>query len=412
MSIQMIGIDHSMAGVAIREQFSFTSSALLEAHKLIFDMAGVSGCVLLVTCNRTELWVSTKDCVKLDLVSILCQIKGVDPATYAPFFRLCYDAQAVVYLFEMTSGLRSRILGEDQILTQVKKAVTDARAQEVTDNVLEVLFRSAITAAKKVKTELILSTANASAVECAIERMHDQGFDFAGKTCLVIGNGEMGKRAANALTAQGADVIVTVRQYRSGVVEIPRNCDRINYGDRFTLLPTCDIIVSATSSPNMTLKFEDITQCGYKAGAIFLDLAVPHDIDPRIATLEGVTLHDIDDFAVPQTAELGDQLKQAQAMLAEQQDKFYSWYECRDLMPLTAQIGAHFAAEVRWRMGATVKALELSDGGDAKLQKALHDSSDKVLRKLLFAVRDQAGVEVFRTCLTAMEQILEEDGHA
>lgn len=409
MSIQMIGIDHSMAGVAIREQFSFTSAATVEALLQIRQIDGVAGCILLVTCNRTELWVSTKDTRKIDLANILCTIKCVDTATFAPYLRLLYDVQAVEYLFELTSGLRSRILGEDQILAQVKKAAADARAQEVTDNVLEVLFRSAVTASKKVKTEMILSTANASAVECAIARMQAQNLQFSGKRCLVIGNGEMGRRAANALTAQGAEVTVTVRQYRSGVVEIPNNCMRINYGDRFSILPSCDIIVSATSSPNLTLKYEDVVASGCKKDAIFLDLAVPHDIDPRIAMLDGLTLYDIDDFAVPQTEEMAHQLHQARAILADEEKKFYNWYECRDLVPITVELGEYFAQEVGWRMGSTVRALELPDGAQNILQNTLHDTSDKVLRKLLFAVRDQAGVDVFRACLTAMHTLMEDE---
>ena len=153
-----------------------------------------------------------------------------------------------------------------------------------------------MTGAKKVKTELILSTANASAVELAIKRLVDSGVDFTGKKCLVIGNGEMGKRAANALRALTEDVTVTVRQYRSGVVEIPKDCKRINYGERYNLIPECDIVVSATSSPNVTIRKEELVSCGVKPGTIFIDLAVPRDIEPEIREINGLTLYDIDDF--------------------------------------------------------------------------------------------------------------------
>ena len=92
----------------------------------------------------------------------------------------------------------------------------------------------------------------------AMERLKNQGFSFEGKTCMVIGNGEMGKVTALALKEAGADVTVTVRQYRSGVVNIPQGCKRINYGERMELLPDCDLVVSATASPNYTLTKETL----------------------------------------------------------------------------------------------------------------------------------------------------------
>ena len=140
------------------------------------------------------------------------------------------------HLFYLTSGLKSQILAEDQIITQVKDALALSREAYCTDNVLEVLFRMAVTAAKKVKTQVSFSRANSSVIHQAIERLEDQGFSLQGKTCMVIGNGEMGKVTALALKEAGADVTVTVRQYRSGIVTIPQGCDRINYGERLEFL--------------------------------------------------------------------------------------------------------------------------------------------------------------------------------
>jgi glutamyl-tRNA reductase len=269
--------------------------------------------------------------------------------------------------------------------------------------VLEVLFRSAITGAKKVKTALSLSTANASAVEMAIAKMSQEGFDFSGKNCLVIGNGEMGKRTADALTKMGAKVTVTVRQYRSGIVEIPDNCQRINYGDRFNVLPMCDIIVSATSSPNVTIKYDDLKNYTIDEDKIFIDLAVPRDIDPEVASLPHVKLYDIDDFSVSQTDELKMQLQEAEQMLTEQKNKFMNWYECRDLIPATGRIADYIAEEVDLRVGAVVKDLGLDKGQNEELTSAIDSAAGKVMKKLLFAVRDTAGVDVFRQCIEAME---------
>ena len=316
---------------------------------------------------------------------------------------------AVSYLFEMTSGLKSMILGEDQILAQVKKAQELARENGTCDNVLEVLFRSAVTGAKKVKTELILSTANASAVELAIGKLRDGGVDFCNKKCLVIGNGEMGKRAANALRSMGADVTVTVRQYKSGVVEIPKDCKRINYGERYELIPECDIVVSATSSPNVTIRTEELESCGVKPGAVFIDLAVPRDIEPDVRGVGDLTLYDIDDFPAMETDELHDELRLAEEMLKKQKEKFLAWYECRDLVPAMDGLGSYFAKELKFRMEKTIKSYGIRDEAFEDLTHAIEVTSGKILKKLVFAVRDEAGVESFRECVESMLKVAENE---
>jgi len=125
MKIQMIGMDHSRAPVEIRERFSFTTAGAEAAMKTVCATPGVEGCILLSTCNRTELWVSAKGPVALP--GILCGLKGVDPADYREYLVCREEGEAVAYLFALASGLRSMILGEDQILAQVKDALSRAR---------------------------------------------------------------------------------------------------------------------------------------------------------------------------------------------------------------------------------------------------------------------------------------------
>ena len=114
----------------------------------------------------------------------------------------------------------------------------------------------------------------------ALSSLREQGYDVQGKTCMVIGNGEMGKVAAQTLKEAGGEVTVTVRQYRSGIVEIPAGCSRINYGERLDFLPKCDLAVSATASPNYTLREEQLKELDISKPLLLLDLAVPRDIEP------------------------------------------------------------------------------------------------------------------------------------
>ena len=403
MKIQMIGMDHSRAPVEIRERFSFTTAGAATAMEAVCALPGVEGCVLLSTCNRTEFWVSASG--PLDLPRLLCSLKGLDPGEYGGYLVCRADGEAVEYLFALASGLRSMILGEDQILAQVKEALSRAREAQCCGSTLEVLFRHAVTGAKQVKSQLLLSTANASAAELAIDRMGKEGYDFAGKRCLVIGNGEMGKRSAAALMEKGAQVTVTVRQYRSGRVEVLPGCSRIDYGERYRCLPQCDVVVSATSSPNVTIRAEELEACGLDHDVLFLDFAVPRDVDPGVARLPHVTLYNIDRFSVPPSQELERQVREAESLLRQERERFEAWEACRDLIPRVEALGTYLAGEVDFRIRDVAKELPLSQEQDRVLTQAVESAAGKVLKKLMFAVRDHAGPEVLRQCLSAMEQV-------
>lgn len=407
MNIQMIGIDHTTAPVEIREKFSFTTTVQSEIMADAAALPGVLGALLLSTCNRTELWVHCRPEAEPALCSCLCRAAGADAAQYRDRFRTRRGEEAVAYLFHTASGLQSQIFGEDQILTQVKEALDRARAALHTDTVLEVLFRMAITAAKKVKTGMQTSTANTGAVGTCMEMLRKEGYDFTGRRCLVIGNGKMGKLAATALREAGADVTVTVRQYRSGVVEIPAGCHRIDYGRRMELLPSCDLVVSATTSPNVTIKYDDVTASAWKDGVIFVDLAVPRDIEPRLAELPGVRLYDIDSFQAPQSEELQHLRQQAEEILAEQIQEFLTWYDCRDMIPLTNALSEKFAVDSLSRMEPAFRGLHLEGDESTQLRIQIEDMARKQFRKLLFAVRDEAGASAFRQCLGAVEKLYE-----
>ena len=334
MSISMIGIDYKKASVDVRAQFSFTKKNTVAALENLKKEPGILGCIILSTCNRMEIWASTGEDWKGSLYEFLCREKEKDPDEFRQYFVSRKEEEAVEHLFYLTSGLKSQILAEDQIITQVKDALALSREAYCTDNVLEVLFRMAVTAAKKVKTQVSFSRANSSVIHQAIERLENQGFSIQGKTCMVIGNGEMGKVTALALKEAGADVTVTVRQYRSGIVTIPQGCDRINYGERLEFLPKCDLAVSATASPNYTLTMEQIENAEIPGHIVLIDLAVPRDIEPSAGTLSNVTLYDIDSFKIDAVSpKLQASLDQAGKILQEQQEEFYSWYNGRDLIP-------------------------------------------------------------------------------
>lgn len=409
MSISMIGIDYKKASVDVRAQFSFTKKNAAAALENLKKEPGILGCILLSTCNRMEIWASTGENWKGSLYEFLCREKGKNPQEFQSYFVTREEEEAVEHLFYLTSGLKSQILAEDQIITQVKDALSLAREAYCTDNVLEVLFRMAVTAAKKVKTHVSFSRANSSVIHQAIERLENQGFSIQGKTCMVIGNGEMGKVTALALKEAGADVTVTVRQYRSGIVTIPQGCSRINYGERLDFLPNCDLAVSATASPNYTLTMEQIENAQIPGHVVLIDLAVPRDIEPSAGTLNNVTLYDIDSFKIDAVSpKLQTSLDQAGAILREQQEEFYNWYNGRDLIPRIQEIKADAVEDLNLRIMKILRKTPMEDRDRENLLKAIDTAAGKVVNKMMFGLKDFMKEEEFINCVEGLEKLYEE----
>lgn len=409
MSICMIGIDHNKANVDIRALFSFTKKNAAAAMERWKKIPGIDGCVVISTCNRMELWASIQDEWEGSLLEELCKLKGVDPTQYGEYFVERRDREAVEHLFHLTSGLKSMILAEDQIITQVKDALTLARESYVTDSVLEVLFRKAVTAGKRVKTDVSFSRANQTAMDQAIEMLRQQNFQFQDKICMVIGNGEMGKLAAQSLRRAGAEVTVTVRQYRSGIVTIPMGCSRINYGERLDYLPQCDLVVSATASPNYTLTREQVESVPLKDHTIFIDLAVPRDMEPELSQLEGISLYTIDDFKLGGPAEGERRFKeQAEAILQEEIEEFYVWLDGRDMIPRIQEIKAEAVTDLNLRLHKILHKLPLTEQEKESLEKAIDTAAGKVVTKMIFGLRDALEKDVFAECVEGLEKLYEE----
>ncbi|MCD7954404.1 MAG: glutamyl-tRNA reductase [Lachnospiraceae bacterium] len=448
MAIRMAGIDHENAPIDIRTVFSFTKKSMAEALETLKGVKGVEGCVMISTCNRMELYLSTGEEFDSDIYKLLCDIRSIPGSLdYRSYFHFRQEREAVHHLFRLAAGLESRILGDDQIVTQVKDALGFSREHYAADHVLETLFRMAVTAAKKVKTRGALSSTDQSAVHAAIQTLKKDGYTFAGKKCMVIGNGVMGKLAATELRQQGADVTVTVRQYRSGVVEIPPECSRIDYGRRMELLGECDYVLSATVSPNYTLTRELVEDCRRRmskrkapvilndagkeqfpadaadkeqipvdaAGVIsfkpivLIDLAVPRDIDPSVAKLDGVRLYDIDCFREEAVSEAQKQaIADAELLFEEQMKDFFSWYECLDVIPKIQTIKEQVALDLEKRLTKELRSLPLPAREREALDKEIEAAAERTMNKLLFGLRGSVSDAAFRECIEGLEKLYDQ----
>ena len=156
MRIQMAGVNSSRAPIEVRERFSFLKSEIVNSLKNLKKENGVEGALILSTCNRTELWLSTTHDYKESVAKVLCSLHGLSLEEYQKYLIVREEDEAIKHLFYTTAGLNSQIIGEDQILTQVREALDLSRLNYCSDSVLEVLFRMAVTSWKKCKTQVNL----------------------------------------------------------------------------------------------------------------------------------------------------------------------------------------------------------------------------------------------------------------
>ena len=327
MNIVMSGLEHSLAPIHLRERLSFTKLQNAEMIGKIYDFPHISGCVLLSTCNRTELYLSCTE--EVNPGELLCKAAGMEYTQYQQMFVTHSGQQAVQHLMEVSAGLRSRIWGEDQIISQVRDAISIARQAHTTDPVLETLFRFAISAGKEVRTKARLTAVSSSAASMAVALIKEKLGPLTHKKAMVIGNGEMGRLAASLLQKEGCNVLVTLRSYRHGETIVPPGCGVVPYDERMQHMNGIDILISATTSPHYTVTADQLSSLSHPP-VIAVDLAIPRDIQPEAGNLPGLSLYNIDDLG--SFLENRTVPENVSAILQTQMNNFYRWLGYKDCM--------------------------------------------------------------------------------
>lgn len=327
MNIVMAGIDYSMAGIDTRQQFSFTKNRQQQVLCTLCQGPGILGAVLLATCNRTELYLSCEEGLRPDPFALLCQAAGIEFAACRGLYKVRRDEECFRHLCRLSCGALSQIWGEDQIITQVKNAIVFAREQQCADSVLEVLFRNAVTAAKRIKTEIRFTKSENSVATKTLDALLRQ--QPRARSVLVIGNGEVGRLVAETLVGRGFAVSMTLRQYKYSQVQVPQGVQAFDYAQRYERMAAFDAVVSATLSPHCTVEGDSFAALPRRPG-LLIDLAVPRDIDPACARHPGVTLLDIDTLsgdAIREDHELT--LMQIDVIIGKYHRDFLKWERFR-----------------------------------------------------------------------------------
>lgn len=382
----MAGIDASVP-FEEREKLSLVRGQVQAMLPRIAEQTGCAA-VLLATCSRTELYLHAEGERALpDPAEALCRAAGVAASA---FVTRREGADAVRHLMHVAAGMQSQIFGDDQIVSQVKDAVALAREAKTTDAVLDTLFRRAVTAGKRVRTETRLTGVPASAAEVGVRRAERFFGSLAGRRAVVIGNGEMGRLAARALVRAGSEVTVTLRTYRHGETLVPQGCGTVPYDRRLDAIEGADLVVSATTSPHFTLTAAQM-QTLLCPPRLLLDLAMPRDIESTAAGAQ-TALFNLDDLG-----DLGDaddtSRETAECILDEETREFFAWLNYRAALPLIAKIKSAAIERVRHMRDYDALAAE----GDAETLAELAVS--RAVELVLGGMKEKVNVQSMKDCL-------------
>lgn len=337
MHILVTGLNHRTAPVEMRERFSIAEESLPEALLQLKNTKTVKECVIVSTCNRLELYtvVDRQHLCGPYIKGFLENWFGSEREDFVPYLYMYENDDAVRHLFKVASGLDSMIIGETQILGQVRNAFLTAQKYRTTDTVFNTLFKQAVTMAKKAHVETTINENAVSISYAAVELSKQHLGQIDEKTVLIIGAGKTGELTVKHLLSSGAKRLIVANRTVSRAKELSTNYD----GEYCTMdeleskLTEADIVISSTGAPGIMLTKSQVeTAMQQRRGTgrplLMIDIAVPRDLDPQINQLPGVTLYDIDDLEGIIESNF-DQRREAaleiEAMIETELDAFHTW---------------------------------------------------------------------------------------
>ncbi|KKY01208.1 glutamyl-tRNA reductase [Paraclostridium benzoelyticum] len=296
MDFAVVGVNHNNTPINIRETVSFTDTQKIEGINFLLDN-GIEEAVILSTCNRSEVYIYSKNILdKVEVVKNFYQ-DYFDVENIEEFLFNKTGEEAIKHVFNVSAGLDSLVLGEDQILGQVKDAHDFARQLGSSKKVFNKLFREAITVSKDIKTTTKISHQPLSISYIGIKCLKEKMGSLENKNALVIGLGKMSKLAMKHLEEEQLNnIYVTNRSYEKlkNIQDEYKNLIPIKYEDRYEVMDKVDIVISATASPHTVLKKAEMPKTSNKL--IMMDIALPRDIDKNLNELENIEVYDIDDL--------------------------------------------------------------------------------------------------------------------
>lgn len=387
MSLLVIGINHNTASVDLREKVAFGPDVLDQALSELRENTQINGSVIVSTCNRTEIYCDTGVSNKESIIDWLIQFHSIDPQELKPSLYVYEEQEAVKHLMRVACGLDSLVLGEPQILGQVKQAYNDARKLQAVDSGIEKLLQKTFSVAKRVRTETQIggSAVSVAYAACTLAR---QIFESIVDThVLLVGAGETIELVAKHLNAHGCKNMIVANRTKQRAEQLASQYQAkvITLNEIPDVLPKADIVISSTASP-LPIIGKGMVEAAIKSRKhqpmLLVDIAVPRDVEPQVSELADAYLYTVDDLQSIVDGNI-EQRKveaiQAEAIVGEESAKFMEWR--RSLLAVDSIRQYRLQAD-SIKQDLLSKSLQaLASGGDP--EKVMVELSNKLTNKLI-----------------------------
>jgi len=421
--IVIVGLNHRTAPVEIRERLAFPAETIGHALRGLVERREISEGVILSTCNRVEVCVLAGEACKgtAAVKEFLSGHHGISGEELNGYLYHYEGEEAVKHLFRVSSSLDSMVLGEPQILGQVKDAYGYAAEFRAIGPILDKFFNKAFSVAKRVRTETKVASSAVSVSYAAVELAKKIFGNLKDKTVMLIGAGEMCELAARHLISAGVKgIMVTNRTFERAVKLAGEfNGTPVRFDEILSHLKMADIILSSTGAPHFILKREDVEEViriRKNRPMFFIDMAVPRDIDPDANQIDNVYVYDIDDLNNVIETNLEERQKEAERaeeIVAAEVRAFFRWLEAQQVTPTIVTLRKKFE-EIK--NAEVAKALSVLGTEDPKTKKVVESLATAILNKVLHPPvaalkKDVDGRDVTELVATVRELFdLPEDG--
>ncbi|PLR93693.1 glutamyl-tRNA reductase [Bacillus sp. T33-2] len=378
MHVLVVGLNYKTAPVEIRERLTFNEADLSDAMKTLKEKKSILENVILSTCNRTEIYavVDQLHTGRYYIKEFLSEWFGIEQEEFSPFLFVYEHDGAIEHLFKVASGLNSMVLGETQILGQVRSSFLLAQGEKTTGTVFNQLFKQVVTLAKRGHSETDIG-ANAVSVSYAAVELAKKIFGtLQNKHVLILGAGKMGELAIQNLHANGATKVTVINRTYKKAEDLANRFAGMakTLQELQCALIDADILISSTGAPHVVVTKEMMASVGKmrKGKPLFMvDIAVPRDIDPEISGIENVFLYDIDDLEGIVQANLQERKKAAEKimiMIESEIVQFKQWLNTLGVVPVISAL--------------RVKALEIQEETMGSIERKLSHLSDRDIKVL------------------------------
>lgn len=392
MELLVIGLNHNTAPIAIRECLAFPEDNLEEALSKVHALSSIKENMIVSTCNRVEIYAATREAERAihDLKDFLSQYHGLPLKEFDRSLYVHIGEEAVRHIFRVASSLDSMVVGEPQILGQIKEAYDRAQQSKTSGLILHRLLHRAFHVAKRVRTETKIAISAVSVSSVAVELAKKIFGTLEKKTVLLMGAGEMCELAARHLVSGGAEKILVTNRTDERAVALAQRFkgEAIPFEEMVQGLRKTDIVISATNSPGYLMSHDQITKVmrdRKQRPIFFIDIADPRDIEPKVGDIENVYLYNIDDLQKVAHENIKDREKEAQkaeAIVEDEVLKFVNWYHSLDVTPTIVALRKKFE-EIRKK--ELEKTLSLHPDLSDKEKKSLEALTSSIINKILHA---------------------------